>query len=358
MLAVVMALANIFYRHQIDVSQATSSLHSDQALLLAISGENWARDLLSDRLDDMDVDHFKEDWAQAIPMMPVDGGELRGCIADLQSKINLNNFARYNAQTLKTEMNNNITGHAEVWLNLLQLLELPADPARIATIIDWLDKDSSTINSWGAEQADYDSMRPPRVPANSMVSDISELAAISGYEVYEVQRLAPWLTALPVATTININTAADELLMALGGNVDEQFKQFVADGRPFATLGEFHQDISDALQISLPDATARWPSSLVDIKSHYFELYMQVTLGEARIEVKSIMDRNGRNEPVIIAREVIVVPASLPEEAPQELSAAEQLFADESLEGEEAINQSTEINTVQPACLMIGDITT
>ncbi|MDG1812544.1 MAG: type II secretion system minor pseudopilin GspK [Porticoccaceae bacterium] len=358
MLAVVMALANIFYRHQIDVSQATSSLHSDQALLLAISGENWARDLLSDRLDDINVDHFKEDWAQAMPMMPVDGGELRGCIADLQSKINLNNFARYNAQILKTEMNTNITGHAEVWLNLLQLLELPADPSRIATIIDWLDKDSSTINSWGAEQADYDSMRPPRVPANSMVSDISELAAISGYEVYEVQRLAPWLTALPVPTTININTAADEMLMALGGNVDEQFKQLVDDGRPFATLGDFHQYISDALQISLLDATARWPSSLVDIKSHYFELYMQVTLGEARIEVKSIMDRNGRNEPVIIAREVIMVPASLPEEAPRELSAAEQLFADESLESEEAINQSTEINTVQPACLMIGDITT
>jgi hypothetical protein len=53
-----------------------------------------------------------------------------------------------------------------------------------------------------------------------------------------------------------------------------------------------------------------------------------------------------------------VIPASLPEDAPRELSAAEQLFADESLESEEAINQSTEINTVQPACLMIGDITT
>ena len=83
MLAVVMALANIFYRHQIDVSQATSSLHSDQALLLALSGENWARDLLSDRLDDSNVDSFEEDWAQAMPMMPVDGGELSGCIADL-----------------------------------------------------------------------------------------------------------------------------------------------------------------------------------------------------------------------------------------------------------------------------------
>lgn len=86
MLAVVMALANIFYRHQINVAQATSALHGDQALLLAISGENWARDLLSEGLDDPDVDSFDEDWAQAMPLMPVDGGQLSGCISDLDRK--------------------------------------------------------------------------------------------------------------------------------------------------------------------------------------------------------------------------------------------------------------------------------
>ncbi len=358
MLAVVMALANIFYRHQIDVSQATGSLHGDQALLLAISGENWARDLLSDRLDDRNVDSFEEDWAQAIPMMPVDGGELRGCIADLQANINLNNFAGYNAQILKTEMNTNVTGHAEVWLNLLRMLELPADPSRIATVIDWLDKDSSTINSWGAEQADYDSMRPPRVPANSPVSDIGELAAISGYEVYEVQRLAPWITALPEISTININTASDQMLAALGGDFDEQFRQLVTESRPFVSLDDFHQLVSDTLQISAPDTAARWPASLIDVKSNYFQLNLQVTLGEARIEVKSIMDRNGRSKPVIIAREVIVVPASLPEQAPRELSAAEQLFAGDSVERASDTNQSTEMNIVQPACLIMGEITT
>ena len=61
MLAVVMSLANICYRHQIDISQATSALHGDQALLIAMSGESWARDLLSDRLDNRHVDSFDED---------------------------------------------------------------------------------------------------------------------------------------------------------------------------------------------------------------------------------------------------------------------------------------------------------
>ena len=356
MLAVVMALANIFYRHQIDVAQATSALHGDQALLLAISGENWARDLLSEGLDDPDVDSFDEDWAQAMPLMPVDGGQLSGCISDLQANINLNNFAAYGVQTLKDEMDSEVVGHAKLWINLLQLLELSADPSRIATIIDWVDEDSTPINSWGAEQADYDSMQPPRVPANSRISDVSELAAISGYEVFEVQRLAPWLAALPVTTKININTASDEVLTAMGGDFAEQFMEVVIEDRPFAAVADFHQAISRAFQFSLADTSMRWPASLVDVKSDYFQLYMEVSLGEARIEVKSIMDRSERGAPVIISREVVVVPASLPEQSPEELSAAEELFADEAYEGRN-INQSMETNRVQPACLMMGEFT-
>lgn len=78
MLALVITLGNIFYRHQIDVSQATGARHTDQAILLAISGENWARQLLSDESDDRSVDHFQEDWAQAMPILPVEGGTLTG----------------------------------------------------------------------------------------------------------------------------------------------------------------------------------------------------------------------------------------------------------------------------------------
>jgi general secretion pathway protein K len=324
--------------------------------LLAISGENWARDLLSEGLDDPDVDSFDEDWAQAMPLMPVDGGQLSGCISDLQANINLNNFAAYGVQTLKDEMDSEVVGHAKLWINLLQLLELSADPSRIATIIDWVDEDSTPINSWGAEQADYDSMQPPRVPANSRISDVSELAAISGYEVFEVQRLAPWLAALPVTTKININTASDEVLTAMGGDFAEQFMEVVIEDRPFAAVADFHQAISRAFQFSLPDTSMRWPASLVDVKSDYFQLYMEVSLGEARIEVKSIMDRRDRGAPVIISREVVVVPASLPEQSPEKLSAAEELFADEAYEGRN-INQSMETNRVQPACLMMGEFT-
>lgn len=355
MLALVITMGNIFYRHQIDVSQATGARHTDQAILLAISGENWAKQLLSDSSDDRGVDHFEEDWAQAMPMLPVEGGTLTGCLSDLQGRINLNNFSGYTSQTLKAEMGADTSGYARVWEALLVSLEIVADPSRSATIIDWLDPDSELINSWGAEQIDYDGYTPPRVPANGLITDTTELAAIGSYEVAEVQRLLPWISALPRVTPINVNTASTQLLTALGGSMGLEFEQMVSERRPFSSVDEFHQFIAERTQLALPLVKTRWPVTVVGVNSNYFELYLEVTLGEARIEVKSIMDRAGLTEPVILAREITMVPARLPKPAS---SALDELF-DDSSDPEPSENpdedQSTETNNVQSACTMIGE---
>jgi general secretion pathway protein K len=354
MLALVITLGNIFYRHQIDVSQATGSLHGDQAMLLAMSGENWALQLLSDGQDDFDVDDFSEDWAQAMPLLPVDGGTLTGCIADLQSRVNLNSFSGYNEQSLSTESSSDVIGHAKVWLALLRGLDMQVDPSRTAAIIDWLDLDSEIINSWGAEQPDYDGYSPSRVAANGLISDTTELAAIRGYEVAEVQRLMPWMSALPTKTSININTASAELLLALGGDLGLEFSDMVIAGRPFVSTEDFYRFVSERLQLDLAVVKGRWPLTLVGVNSSYFELYLEVTLGEARIEVKSIMDRQGRSKPVVISRQVTVVPASLPK---PKSSAVEELFDDSSEQQQlDDEDQSMETSEVQPACMMIGEI--
>ncbi len=350
MLAVVVILGNIFYRHQIDITQATASMHGDQALLLAMSGEGWAQQLLSDEEDDRSVDSFEEDWAQALPMLPVDGGLITGCISDLQGRVNLNSFLGYTDKSLQAEINSENMGVAKLWMRLLTDLQLPADMSRSATIIDWLDKDSNLINSWGAEQSDYDSLFLPRVPANTMVTDVTELAAVVGYEVAEVQLLAPWLSALPRSTPININTAPEPLLMAMSGAMGIEFVDLIVQERPFDSIDEFYQLIVQNMQIALPAVELRWPATLLAVNSDYFELYLEVTLGEARIEVKSIMDRYKRDEPVIIARQITVVPASLPK--------AEKLFDsinETDITQDTGFEESTENSQVQSACLMIGE---
>ena len=365
MLAITLIMTNIFYRHQIDVSQATASLHTDQALLIALSGEGWARELLEEDSRNPQTnqsDHYGEIWAQAMPLLPVEGGTLTGCISDLQSRINLNSFSSYTAGKLQTELNQyDNMGLAKAWIILLNLLEIPATPARAATIIDWLDTDATLINSSGAEQPDYEAFQPPRVVANDRMSDASELADVMGYRVQEVQLLLPWIATLPLppraSMPININTASEELLFALGGNYSAQFIEVIAQGRPFSDLNQLHSQLDTYLGFVNPSSTSVkgttagqiWNADLLTVSSEFFQLYLEVAIGEARIEVTSILHRRPGTQPDVIARTMVMVPTALPES--KKLSEVEKLFTKNDNQNQQSDEES---NIVQPACLMMG----
>ena len=375
-LAVTMILANIFYRHQIDVSQAAVSLHTDQALLIALSGEGWAQELLIEdgkQSQGSPVDHYGEIWAQAMPLFPVEGGTLTGCISDLQSRINLNNFSRYAVgNQLQDEINKpDQNGFAKTWLNLLELLQIPSSPAKVATITDWIDPDDNILSSWGAEQPDYESYDPPRRVANQPMTDVTELAAVSGYTVQEVQMLMPWITALPgvgtsqlgasATTPININTASEEILLALGGFYGQQFVDTVAQGRPFSNIDALYDnlntnlglwDVSGATGVGngIGRADKIWPTDLINVWSSYFRVYLKAEIGEAEIEVTSIMHRAVGNLNVI-SRDISLVPAVLPTK--NELSEVEKLFAKSGNEIEADDRYDADSVIVQPACLMM-----
>ena len=324
-------------------------------------------------------DHYGEIWAQALPLLPVEGGTLTGCISDLQSKINVNNFRFYGSQgqgskrSLQADLNQlenmNIV---KTWLNLLNLFEIPTSPARAATIIDWVDGDSAVTSSWGAEQPDYESFEPPRMVLNDEISDASELADIAGYNVQEVQMLLPWISALPVtgpqtsgpmvSTPININTASSELLLALGGSFGQQFVDAVVEGRPFSDIDTFEDHVENYLGLIVLDSKGKtiekakqiWHQDLVSVATAHFKLYLKAEIGEAEIEVTSIMKRSG-SWPLfkldVIAREITVVPSVVPSKA--DLSEIEKMFAAKDKESDLDQQIDIERNIVQPACMMM-----
>lgn len=372
MTSIVFILGNIFYRHQINVAQSTLAIHQDQAFLLALSAESWARQLLDD--DDKNYDHFQELWAQAIPAMPVDGGMINGCISDLQSKFNLNNFTvGYTTPTdLSTALSGVSSSSAKTWNNLLRYLEMPVFPGRVEAIIDWVDKGAAKIGPDGAELEEYASAIPPRMIADEPMTEPTELASVVGYEIFEVQKLMPWISALPlslpsspsssrpgsskspisnsVPVSINVNTASEELLLALGDRYDMQFRDAILMNRPFETLPDLHNQLNLDTGLSIKDIQNRWPESLVNIRSEYFQLYIEVMLGEARIEVRSIIMRRFGTDSVIISRELTTVPASVDKNSTSVL--LEKLLAgsNSDKESEDIIDDQQ----VLPACLMIG----
>ncbi len=360
MTSIVFILGNIFYRHQISVAQSTLIMHQNQAYFLALSAESWAKQLLDEDADESSFDHNNEIWSQAIPAMPVDGGLINGCISDMQSRFNLNSLVKYtNATQLTSVINSENNNHATVWNNILRLKEIPPDQSRLETIIDWIDKDSSTIGTSGAEQEIYESMRPPRMIADSQIVQPSELAEVMGYNLVEVQQLMPVMTALPVALktkpnqiepyAININTAADELLLAMGGDFDMIFKDVVINNRPFEKIEDFYQKLTDELMYPIDNIKQRWPEDLIAIATQFFELYLEVTLGEARIEVRSIIMRRFNADSVILSRSMTTVPASIDKNSASALLG--KMLGKES--DDEAENNFDEEQVV-PACITIG----
>ena len=360
MTSIVFILGNIFYRHQISVAQSTLIMHQNQAYFLALSAESWAKQLLDEDADESAFDHNDELWSQAIPAMPVDGGLINGCISDMQSRFNLNSLVKYtNATQLTSVINSENNSHATVWNNILRLKEIPPDQSRLETIIDWIDKDSSTIGTSGAEQEIYESMRPPRMIADSQIVQPSELAEVMGYNLIEVQQLMPLITASPVALktkpnqiephAININTAADELLLAMGGDFDMIFKDVVINNRPFEQIQDFYVKLAFELGYPEDNIKQRWPEDLIAIATQFFELYLEVTLGEARIEVRSIIMRRFNADSVILSRSMTTVPASIDKNSASALLG--KMLGEES--EDEAENNFDE-EQVLPACIMIG----
>jgi general secretion pathway protein K len=361
MTSIVFILGNIFYRHQISVAQSTLTMHQNQAYFLALSAESWARQLLDEDADESAFDHYNELWSQAIPAMPVDGGLINGCISDMQSRFNLNSLVKYpNESELMSDINSGNNNHATVWNNILRFKEIPPDQSRLETIIDWIDRDSTAIGTSGAEQEIYESMRPPRMIADSQIVQPSELAEVMGYNLIEVQQLMPVMTALPIVLkrtkpdqiepyAININTASDELLLAMGGDFDMIFRDAVINNRPFEQIQDFYDKLAFELGYPEDNIKQRWPEDLIAIATQFFELYLEVTLGEARIEVRSIIMRRFNADSVILSRSMTTVPASTDKNSASALLG--KILGKESVD--EAENNFDEEQVV-PACIMIG----
>ena len=137
--------------------------------------------------------------------------------------------------------------------------------------------------------------------------------------------------------------------MAIGGDFDTIFKDAVINNRPFEQIQDFYDKLTFELGYPEDNIKQRWPEDLIVIATQFFELYLEVTLGEARIEVRSIIMRRFNTDSVILSRSMTTVPANIDKNSASALLG--KLLGEES--DDETENNFDEKQVV-PACIMIG----
>jgi len=263
-------------RQQLDIQRNTHLAHVEQAHWYALSAENWARRVLNS--DDQAVDSLNDNWAVSVAPLAIEQGLVAGSISDLQGRFNINNLLQ-NGKT-----------HPLSRARFQRLLtHLAIDDAFIPALIDWLDPDSTEI-AGGAEDRYYNTLQPPYRAANQLMSDISELRLVRGVNHDIYAKLLPFITALPVPTEINVNTAPAAILQTLADDNDLDVESVIRHREQQA-----FQTVND-LKPYLKEAGADDQSALdgLGVSSRYFLVTTDVSLGVARQRHQTLLRRDNQ----------------------------------------------------------------
>ena len=245
-----------------------------QARALIQAGVNWARAILSDDRRANNVDYLDEPWALRLPAMPVDNGELSGYLDDQQGLFNLNNIVKGGKV--------NLAQFAQ-FQRLLSVLQLPT--ALAGALADWIDADNEMEPQGGAEDEAYAALQPPYLAANRPLTDVTELALVRGFDDGVRARLRPFVSALPVFTALNVNTASPEVLAAvIDGLGLDGARALVAQRKRtyFRSVDEFFRQLPAGLIV---------PNDNVSVSSDYFMATMRVTIGGAQARGVALLSR-------------------------------------------------------------------
>lgn len=266
---------NLMWESTLDQRRTAGALAADQALMFALSAEAWAADILrEDQVESPDSDHLSEQWAVELPPLPVDGGVVSGQLEDLQGRFNLNNLV-----TNAGEQDDLARAQFE---RLLELVEI--DPAIAGAVVDWLDPDAEMRFPDGGEDVVYSGADPPYRTPNAMITSTTELLAIAGFDRESYERLAPYVTALPAGTRLNVNTASDVVIASLSDEIDLATAAALVDERDGAEFLDIEAAFADLVA---PETFAR-----MDGVSDHFQLTATVILGTTELTMRSVLQRD------------------------------------------------------------------
>ena len=196
----------------------------------ALAGEAMATNLIAQDSQVNQVDSLTEAWAKPLAEQTLNQAKVSIKIDDDASRFNVNNLY-HDGKVDDTAL--------AFFQALLQANGL--SPNIALAVLDWQDPDSDARADGGAEAAYYQSTgkKMAMAIANQPFISINELQHVRGMDSEGLQKLAPYLTAVPYYLPMNINTVKPELLTILvnlpteaNGNQPQGSNRADNDGNP------------------------------------------------------------------------------------------------------------------------------
>lgn len=277
-------------RQQLAIRSTGNQFLVRQAQYYAEGGELLAKAILQRDLREGDprqpLDHLGEPWANPKLNFPLDeGGELHLRIVDLSGRFNLNSLAAGGEATQIAQQR---------LRRLLGQLQLPLDYAE--RLQDWLDQDQDSQGAGGAEDGQYLLLQPPYRTGPGLIREVSELRLLLGMKEAEYRRLLPFVSALPLAAELNVNTASAPVLASLDDGIAPQAVEAVL---AMQRQGGY-RDPGEAMQQLGVDASAQG----LAVGSQYFQVGSEASLGERRQVLVSYLQRGNDGRVRVLARDL------------------------------------------------------
>jgi general secretion pathway protein K len=242
---------------------------------------DWARLILREDARAGNADHLAEPWA--VPLqearlgtflaadrnVSIEGSDaenvfLSGQISDLQAKLNVTSLVQ--AAVVQEKQ-------FEAFRRLFEALGLPQQElAKMAENLRFA-SDISTDN----RSASQSTLLPHRL----------EQLQWLGLSPGTVAALDPYVTILPTATTLNLNTASAEAVYAVTPGISMADAQRVVAARQ----GQYFRSPADVLAL-LPGGTT-FTANMVSVNSRFFEVRGRLRINDVVIEERSMVQRDG-----------------------------------------------------------------
>ena len=273
--------SSILWRQELWIADLDTQRQRSAVRMLARSGADWARAILAADARLGTIDHLDEPWASRPPPTQVDDGEVGGFIEDQQGRWNLNNLVR------------NGTPDPYQFEIFQRLLEGAGVTTGLGFALrNWISAEGAPDPASSAGDDYYLSLASPYRPAKALLSHVDELRLVRGFSPEIVEKLRPFVTALPEFTSINVNTAPRPVLAAALPGITEADLDTLMSRReslPFRDIADFRG--------TLQKSTIMLEEGILTTASRYFLATIAAKHRDSAIELTCMIRRQaGRTE--------------------------------------------------------------